>query len=192
MLRNLYKPLAAWAAFVLCMLVATTAYAASGGDDPLFDLARAVFLAITGRDYEAIGITSLALMTALLVKFGSRISPWFDRGYGRALILIMSGYSTAFTAAAAAGAPITWSFFGATTKVVILAAGGYGLAKALIIEPLRPYMETRAPSWLRTIFHGVSWIFDKISPPPPAPPSDSIPGDIAAFRRATTSRERDA
>lgn len=141
---------------------------AAASEDPLFELTRLLWAAISDGDGVSIVVAVLVMLSALLARFGVRLTYWFGTSAGRALITLFVTFSSGLSSALAAGTEITWDVIRSVSIFAATTAGGYSLIKALIVEPLTPWMRDSAPEWLRVGWRGLTWVYDRLVPPAPS------------------------
>jgi len=159
---------------------------AAASEDPLFELARLLWVAVSGGEFVSIAVAILVMLSALLARFGVRLTRWFGTSGGRAVITLLVTFFGGLSAALAAGTEVTWAVLRTVFVFAATTAGGYSLIKALVIEPLTPWMRDRAPDWLHLIWRGVSWVYDRLAPPAPS----QLPLAKIVRQRASTHPER--
>lgn len=194
MLRKIQAHLVGLAFVYLVLLItvrvaqaaAELATVAAANQDPLVELVRLLWVAITGGEFISIVVALLVIISSLLARFGVHLSKWFGTGAGRAVITLLVAFSGGLSSALAVGTPITWGVLRTVIVFALTAAGGYSLIKALIVEPLTPWMRDRAPEWLRLIWRGLTWVYDRLVKPEPSP----LPLAKVARERAATNPER--
>lgn len=168
---------ATFIAFFAFLGTAFAANVATGDEESLLDLAKPILEAVKGGDYFLAAACALILGAAALRKYGAKRWPFFATKPGGALLMLLASFSGALATSATAGevpsAGLAWAAF----KVSIAAAGGYSLISVLVIDPLRPWMETKAPAWLRTAFNALAWVFT--APTNPALEEATKAGDEA-------------
>lgn len=154
---------------------------ASISEDPLFELARMLWVAIDKGEFISIAVTSLVMFSALLARFGVRLTSWFGTGAGKAVITLLVTFSGGLSAALATNTEITWEILRTVSIFALATAGGYSLIKVLIVEPLTPWMQNRA-AWIRSVWRALTWVYDRLVPPSPSP----LPLSKNARQRAAT------
>lgn len=153
--------------FALAYLFAAAAWAAAaaGTDGSIADLLRPVYDAIIAGDYAFAIASAIVLIAAVLRRYGSKVFPWFGTQTGGVAILMIGTFGTSLSTALAAGEPVSWDLVYGALKAAAVAGSLYSWIKRLVIDPLRPWMESNAPAPLRYVFLAVAWIFDRVVPP---------------------------
>lgn len=173
-------------AFVAFGATSFAAGAAQPEDGSLLDLTRPVYDAVMHGQWWIAAAGALVLVAAAARKYLAPRYAWARSSAGSALIVLVGSFGgAALTALAAAGpgavlsAALAWTAF----KIALAAAGGYGLIKALIVDPyLKPWAD-KAPAWLQPALAVLVWAFDHIPAGSAARPAsvDHRTGDHAAF-----------
>lgn len=143
-----------------------TAFALAAADpapDPsLYELARPVIESIlAGRWLEGCAL-SLVLAAALATRYGGglpKVGPFLQTGAGKALIVLVGSFGGALVSLGFGAAPslaLAWQ----ALKAAFLAAGGYSMAKSLLV-PLLEKLALKAPAKLRFLFDLVLWVFGR-------------------------------
>jgi hypothetical protein len=160
--------------FAVGYLFAAVAHAAAlvGTDGSIGDLLRPVYDAIIAGDYAFAIASAIVLLAAVLRRWGSKVLPWFGTQPGGVAILMIGSFGASLSTALAAGEPISWDLVYGAFKTAAVAGSLYSWLKRLVIDPLRPWMETKAPAPLRYVYLAVAWVFDRVVPPVPQDPSD--------------------
>lgn len=144
---------------VLLSFTATT-FAANGAEAAgasLLDLLRPVVDAVLGGQYMLAG--ALALVGA--VAAARRYAPWeWTRSDWGAPVLVLAGsFGATLSATIAAGATPNLETFKTAIGVAVGAAGGWKLAKELLVPVLRR-VQDKLPARLRPLMTVLLWVFE--------------------------------
>lgn len=163
-MKNYARNVLAWILVPLAFLVTfagvAAAQSAAGGEEAtLLDLARPVAEALLSGNPGLAAALALVLAAAIARRYLAPKVPFFASDVGGALLVLVGSFGGAAAAAITGGA--SWSLALAWTalKIATAAAGGYSLAKPLIL-----WAAEKSPSWLKPVFALVLWVFEKGSP----------------------------
>lgn len=142
--------------------VTTGAVAQSAAETTEWNMIQEVITAFrTGNPTLAV-MLALVLLAAIASKYGAKRIPWFASSAGRAVIVLVGAFGGAGATALAGGASWSMGLAASALAVAVKAAGGYSLFKALVFEPLKPYLD-RLPQWAKAPLSILMWVFDKPS-----------------------------
>lgn len=191
MTSKIFAALAAVFALLVCF--AGSAFAtgqATPEDGSLLDLARPVYDAVMHGQWWLAAAGALVLVAAAARKYLAPRYPWASGPAGSALIVLVGSLGGAAVTALVAmgpGAVMSWALAWTALKVAIAAAGGYGLAKALVVDPLLKPWASKAPGWLQAPLKALIWAFDHIpvgdKEEPRKPVEDHRDAPTAAYER---------
>jgi hypothetical protein len=131
-------------------------------DGNLLDLARPIFDEIMKGHFIAAAALALVLMVALVKRYApGKAGEFVHSDAGGSLTTLLMAFGGALATATMGGASWTWGMLWTAGSLAVTAAGGYVLAKKLIVEPLLRPLSKKAPAWMQPVFSMVMWLFDK-------------------------------
>ncbi len=151
-------------AFVGFSATAMAAGEVTPTDGSLLDYAKPVYEAVMHGQWWLAASLALVLSVAMFRKYApGKAREWAHTDVGGAVLVLLMSFGGAVATALAAGgvgAAMSVSLAWMAFKVALGAAGGYSLAKKLLVPLLRK-LAAVAPSWAKPVFSMILWVFDK-------------------------------
>ncbi len=148
-------------AYIFC---ATANAAAQATDESIVDLARQLYEILRDGGYSIAAVAAgLLFVSAVLRRFGARVVPWFATSNGGRVIVLIGSFGAMLTAALATGSAVSAALVFGALHAAFLASAGYSWIKKVLIDPLRPWMESKAPAPLRWLYLAIAWMFARIA-----------------------------
>lgn len=138
----------------------TTAQAA---ETPMVDMLRPILDAARGGQGMLAACLTLVLAVALAKRYGAARFPVLHTDIGGAALTLLGSFGGALATTLMAGAAPSLGLAASALGVAFAAAGGYSMAKRLLVPTLRA-LQAKLPASMRPLLGLVLWVFDKPSP----------------------------
>ena len=164
-MKNRLRAFAFPAAMILLglLMFTGTALAAAAvegvGGGELLDFLRPIADAVLGGEYALASALALVFAVVLARRYGAKVWPFLGTGPGAAILVLLGSFGGAL-ATALTGAGLSWGLVQAALLVAVSAAGGYSLARTLVLKPLLAKWGDKLPSWLRL---PIEWVINQPS-----------------------------
>ena len=165
-----------------------------GSGAPLPDISGIENAWVVGHKAYAAAL-ALVLLVALVRRYlGSRV-PWLHTDAGSTVLVLLGSFGGALATALSGGADLTWKIAESAIGVAVIAAGGYGMIKQLLVVPVLCKWEAKAGPTTQKLLRVVLWIFcHKQDPsaacaqPAPAAPTPTSPSPAAPSAPAAPNK----
>ena len=147
------------AALIALFAFTGTAFAASDTSS-ISDVARPVLDAIMSGKYWYAAALGLVLIFAAVKRYGAKKSEFLQSDAGISMMLFGTSFGLAMANKLAAGGAPTLGMAYASSKLALIAAGGYKLVLKPFVVPLLHYAQKKAPFWMSPLFSTLLWPFE--------------------------------